>query len=201
MAATKYPYFSVRNILTKDIIKEVVQDFRIADNSVSESDIEMYQTTHALDLRTKELEKKTNELLKVNESVDSYHAKPPIITSNQNSKKFKKGIFIPIFAILLIGTLFSYNHFISNKVDLSKTVAVSHPGDNVEFEAKVSKFYYDEESGTKFLTLADNKEKIEAVIFQNTNVSYISEGDSYIFRGTLQEYEGSIQLRVRTVID
>jgi len=91
-----------------------------------------------------------------------------------------------------------------NKIESTNDVLKSfsnlerYIGDYIKLQAKVKRFYYDAESGTKFLTLSDGWHEIEAVIFKNTKVPYIKEGELYLLEGFIQlsKEEKDIELKV-----
>ena len=60
-------------------------------------------------------------------------------------------------------------------------------GDTVEIDGKVEHFFYHSDSGTKFLTLSDASDSVEAVIFRDTEVPFVNEGSTYSFKGYIQE--------------
>jgi aspartyl/asparaginyl-tRNA synthetase len=74
-------------------------------------------------------------------------------------------------------------------------------GDHVKVQASVARFYFDDDSGTKFLTLTDGKQSLDAVIFKDTKVPYLHEGDTLVFEGYIQSSRdlNGVELKVTDI--
>ena len=66
----------------------------------------------------------------------------------------------------------------------------------IKVQASVIGFYYDYDCGTKFLTLDDGEQIIDAIIFEDTKVPFIEVGNSYSFIGLYHKYENNVQLQI-----
>jgi hypothetical protein len=198
-SATKYPGFPADRILSGEIVKDFVQDFRIAEIHVTDNDIEIYKTTKELELRTRNLEEKTAEILKAKEEMSTYYVSQQNSEKNKSQKPNKTILLVAVIALLLFSGYLAINFFKANDDHISEVLTEDSIGKNIEFEAKVESFHYDKESGVKLLTLSDDQTIIDAVILKDTKVPFVNEGDSYKFYGTVQKYKGRVQLRINSI--
>jgi hypothetical protein len=88
------------------------------------------------------------------------------------------------------------NSTYTNVADLTANARL---GDYVELEATVQQFTYDQGSGTKFLILGDAQMQMDAVVFKDTDVPFINEGETYYFKGEFNEYKGKKELIINSV--
>lgn len=131
---------------------------------------------------------------------------------NEEKKSYLKLVLFSVLSLILIFVAFMFIQtqgikefgLGENKIESTNDVLKSfsnlerYIGDYIKLQAKVKRFYYDAESGTKFLTLSDGWHEIEAVIFKNTKVPYIKEGELYLLEGFIQlsKEEKDIELKV-----
>ncbi|WP_442598105.1 NERD domain-containing protein [Neobacillus sp. D3-1R] len=132
------------------------------------------------------------ELNQIKKNMQSYQ-----INSKQEEmivgKKRNKFIFLiyPIIIALFIIGFTVFKALDADEIGTEKVLSSFESLDDrtegyIEVKAKVTRFYYDSNSDTKFLTLSDGELEIEAVIFKNTKVPFIEEGETYIFEGNIQ---------------
>ncbi|NGY88164.1 hypothetical protein F6Y05_34660 [Bacillus megaterium] len=88
------------------------------------------------------------------------------------------------------------NSTYTNVTDLTTNARL---GDYVELEVTVQQFTYDQGSGTKFLILGDSQTQMDGVIFKGTDVPFISQGETYKFKGEFNEYKGKEELIINSV--
>ncbi|MFB8425737.1 NERD domain-containing protein [Priestia megaterium] len=88
------------------------------------------------------------------------------------------------------------NSTYTNVTDLTTNARL---GDYVELEVTVQQFTYDQGSGTKFLILGDSQTQMDGVIFKGTDVPFISQGETYKFKGEFNEYKGKEELIISSV--
>lgn len=138
------------------------------------------------------------ELTQLKENMQTYQ-----INNEQIDKRVKKQRNkYPLLIYPLIGALFIIGFLVIKGLEddgnskgniLSSFESMEEKTEGyIEVHAKVTRFYYDSDSGTKFLTLSDGEMEMEAVIFKDTKVPFISEGDEYTFEGYLQQGNNQI---------
>jgi hypothetical protein len=130
------------------------------------------------------------ELNQIKENMQSYQ-----LNSNQENMRLKKKkskftflTFPLVVALLIIGFIAIKTLYENGKENAFNRFEnlEERKEEYIKVQAKVTRFYYDSKSGTKFLTLSDGEMEMEAVIFKGTKVRFIEEGDTYIFEGYLQ---------------
>jgi hypothetical protein len=182
--------------LTNHLINEILESIKV-------SDINMDEDGH-FD-RYNDYEEKiahvNAELNQIKENMQSY-----VIDSNQEKlrigKKSKAFLIYPMIVVLILCGIIVVKMLNADDIGVDKVLSnfeslnerQGDHGNHVEVQAKVTRFYYDSNSGTKFLTLSDGELEIQAIIFENTNVPFIEEGETYIFEGKLQpskEHDGN----------
>lgn len=119
-------------------------------------------------------------------------------TPNDGTKgKHRKWWLVGVLFILLALPITYFALLSSDSISLSNVE--NHIGTSISIEAKVTSFYYDEKSKTKLLTIQNDTGSIDSVIFDDVKVPYINEGETYEFVGVVQEYNGEVQLQVKSV--
>lgn len=130
------------------------------------------------------------ELNQIKESMQSYQTNRKQEDMRVQKKNFSFLIYLIVGALLITGFIVFTaldNDEIGKEQVLSSFESLDDRTEGyIEVQAKVARFYYDSNSGTKFLTLSDGKQELEAVIFKDTKVPFIEEGDTYIFEGYIQ---------------
>ncbi|MFB9974590.1 NERD domain-containing protein [Allobacillus sp. GCM10007489] len=132
---------------------------------------------------------------RTSESVAEYNYKLPqsqIKKSGIITKIIVASLFIVLTVIFVAfeqGILDDFQNKSSANID-SESFS-DYENEHLTVVATVVDFSYDSTSGTKFLTVSNGNESIEAVIFSDTKVPYLEVGNIYTFRGFVQEaYDG-----------
>lgn len=202
--ATKFPYQNVR--LTEKAIYDITQTVESSPSleyndmlteKVSEQEAKIASVNQNIDLLREEMNRYKTEKETSSASV------------SDDTKNRKSSRLFPIILVagVIIATLFvviNMGEEPSNHNDVVEdSIANSNLGDSVRFDAKVERFYFHKESETKFLTLTDGKNRIEAVIFSSIKVPFIEEGMNYKFEGVIKDSKtnGEVELHVNKVIE
>ncbi|MGY3717667.1 NERD domain-containing protein [Sutcliffiella cohnii] len=199
--ATKFP--NVNLILNRVNLEEIVKKLKISP----QKDIdEFYRIFSEQDEKIAII---TSKISKINETIESYNVNSrddnqEVDISKNKNKETKSNIIIATTLIIITISAFIYifivgtsgtaskesNNVITTQEDGDKYYNFNHLsksiGKIVTVQGEVTRFYYDTESGTKFLTLTDGQNSIEAIIFKDTKVPFINEGDTLIFSGKIQ---------------
>ncbi|RFB17458.1 hypothetical protein DZB84_10370 [Bacillus sp. HNG] len=203
-----YPKFPLR----RDLIKEISDNVKLY--AIKKNDDEVYRRIFEQEEITERL---NTEVKQIKEDMEIYrlNIQKDKSETNQKDKGKLRILLIPIIGVLaIIFTLVIINQQGSigilendNKISSNSDVldSFSNLDSNVDeyvtLEAKVNRFYFDSKSGTKFLTLSDGEQEIEAVIFKHTKVPFIEEGDSLVFEGFIQNTRDGkgIELRIERI--
>jgi hypothetical protein len=130
------------------------------------------------------------------------------------SRRPNTGRMLLIGSILIIVLLFSFAYKkddlqipTSAAIQETETNAVKDEADKIgkillekemgrtfTVEAKVDNFYFNPNNKIKYLKLSDDSGTIDAVIFSDTELMYLEEGNTYIFTGETDEYKGKIEI-------
>jgi hypothetical protein len=183
-----------------DSIEKILDLVKYREQTASESSILKLE----METKIQELDQKISKI-QAFEKTSVEKPQTPITSSNDitTAKKRKSSYFIEIFLLLftiLIGV--TWVNLNSTNSDLS-TVQIgeieSFLNQDVTVYGKVERFYFDDKSKTKFLTISDISGEIDAIIFEKTVVPYIYEGKRYKLLGKVQNFDGEYQLVVNNI--
>ena len=183
--ATKF--YVKGNSLTNNAKMEIVEGIKVSHSKIDEDGYFERFNEHE-----EKIALVNAELNQIKESMQSYQIKSKqeemIVEKKRN--KFTFLIYPTIVALFIIGFIvfkaLDGEEFRTEKVLSSFESLDERTESYIEVQAKVTRFYYDSNSGTKFLTLSDGELEMEAVIFKGTKVPFIEEGDTYVFEGYIQ---------------
>ncbi|MEL3971101.1 nuclease-related domain-containing protein [Rossellomorea oryzaecorticis] len=194
--------FRPRHLLGEQELHEIVSNLKISPSKkVDDEYIDFIEQNEKIAQVNKELEE-------VKESIQLYN-----INNVEASTAKTKTKAVPIFLLSIVLAALIIWFF---NPDLLKVLGGDHTtdtestiieelsfnenqiGDYVKVQASVERFYFDADSGTKFLTMTDGKQSLDAVIFKGTKVPYIHEGDELVFEGYIQSSRGlnGVELKV-----
>ena len=190
--------FSLKNeyVLTNEFIQEMVSSIKIGDYQPNN---EVIESLNSLNDSVQSLKEEIQSISQVVHSKNDFGNIHP--TRHKKSGKWLLGLII-LFLIIGISYYISISlNGGSNDLIITDLSQLDNKEKNslISIQAKVSRFIFDEASGTKFLILTDGKNEMNAIIFKNTKVPFIAEGHVYVFEGELQEYNGEIELKVNHV--
>jgi hypothetical protein len=157
-----------------------------------------------LEKMDKDHEEKFNSLHK-----EIKELKAGIEEKNSPKRGIKPFVLLTIGVLVLIAGIVTYVNIqpIEDASDTPESTIIDDLtlledsiGKDVKVEASVEKFFFDQESGTKFLTISDGENTIEAVIFKDQKTPYMEEGKSYTFEGTIEMYKGEMELVVSSIM-
>lgn len=172
-------------ILTDKILMEIVESIKVSHIKRDEDGY-----FKRFDEHEEKIALVNAELNQIKESMQTYQTNRKQEDMRVQKKNFSFLIYPIIGFLLIIGfmvfTALDNDEIRKESVLSSFESLDERTEDYIEVQAKVTRFYYDSNSGTKFLTLSDGEREMEAVIFKDTKVPFIEEGDTYIFEGYLQ---------------
>ncbi|WP_102029159.1 nuclease-related domain-containing protein [Salirhabdus sp. Marseille-P4669] len=203
-------------------IEDIVKSVRISNRVLTESDIKILIQSEQIEQNVKELKEMNEQTKKLLKEIQSNNDEFYSHGSNKNTNTRnapKKGkpwlwvIGIIVFVILIAGfSIFYFNDkheargnssidssYYNDGIYTDPRKALKNKDNALKVEAKVKSFYYDESSGNKFLKLESNGFTYAAIIYKGTKTPYINEGDTYIFYGLTQEYNGEMELRINNI--
>lgn len=189
--ASKYP--NVKFSLTKQQIGKIVEN--IKTTTTKRFDDTFYEK---IDKQEEKLTSVNNEVLKLKEEFQEYKYSNTVNEVHKNNTPVKRNVVklvaFPLLGILLISLALLLSNNFKQSTGIYESIAIANSFENlkdmqeeyVKLNAKVERFYYDSNSGTKFLTLTDGQSRLEAVIFSDTKVPFINEGDTLTIVGYIQ---------------
>ena len=182
--------FRPHHLLDKQEIQEIVSNLKIS--SLKKENDEYIDFIE----QNEKIAQVNEELIEVKESIQSYkinNVEPPTV------KTKKKPILISLLSIVLAAfiifffnpeliNVFGGDNAVGTKSTVPEELSFNEKqiGDYVIVHASVERFYFDTKSETKFLTITDGEQSMDAVIFKDTKVPYIHEGDKLVFEGYIQ---------------
>lgn len=184
--------------IPEDAIDDILRIVQFREQLASESSILKLE----LESKLLELDQKINMIAtseQQNVKVEQHHPTPANAISRKSYKLF---LFIAVLVVVLVLVATALFQKESSKTtqriqqvdDIGK-----YEGKSVTVSGEVQSFHFDEGTGMKFLAVQDQTGSIAAVVFKDTKVPFIREGQHYEIAGKVQKYKGHFQIVIDKV--
>lgn len=204
--ANKFNAENYHRIFTDQVLKQILNNITVSTDITSDEVQELNTKLKEFDSKLSSVETKIRNLQQSSEQKRFEQFSMP--ESPPKIKKNKHGFYISILilvTIISLGSFFMYQRNMEGSEDnfyyenVNHLIDQSEPGSYVELQAQLVKFTFDQKSGTKFLILSDGENTIDGVVFKGKEIPYLNEGDTYVFKGKVNDYEGNTEIVVDNV--
>jgi hypothetical protein len=224
--ATKFQVANTNKILPDPVIERILNSITVTNDITYDAVLEFNNKLIEVDNKLSTLDASIKDLQQRSQSARMEELNRPIRPENSRSNKPWVYVAIVLMLLLIISMLIAYQpstestsensdpvynnvEQINNKVENGSVESTSNNieqlkadaelGSNVELQANLEKFTYDKKSGTKFLVLSDGESTIGAVVFKGKESPFLNEGETYTFKGKMNNYEGQLEIVIDEV--